>query len=210
MLFSAGQKILLVGDSITDAHRDVVNSPYGDGYVSQVRNFVLARYSELQLTFINRGVSGNTTRDLLGRWQRDVLAERPDWLSVKIGINDVWRRFDGHPELAVPLPEYGANLRSLLDQAQAQTTARLILLTPYMIEPDPKQPMRAAMDEYGAEVKAVAVEYGAVLVDTQAAFYEALQHTTPRDWAEDQIHPNGPGHAVIAIAFLRAVGFELR
>jgi lysophospholipase L1-like esterase len=155
-------------------------------------------------------VSGNTTRDLLARWQRDVLAASPDWLSLKIGINDVWRSFGDSPQEAVPLPEYAANLRKLLDQVRTQTAARLILLTPYMIETDRKQPMRAAMDHYGEEVKAVAKEYGAVLVDTQAAFDAALQYTSPRDWAEDQIHPNGAGHAIIALAFLRAVGFELR
>lgn len=174
-----------------------------------MRNFILARYPELHLRFANHGVSGNTTRDLLARWQRDALAESPDWLSVKIGINDVWRSFDGVPDKAVPLPEYISNLRNLLDQAQAQTNARLILLTPYMIEADRTQPMRNMMDRYGAAVKEIGADYQAILVDTQAAFDEVLRHTTPDDWAEDQIHPNGPGHAVIALAFLRAMGFVL-
>lgn len=210
MLFEPRQTILFVGDSITDAHRSGLNGPYGNGYVSQVVSFTVARYPEFQLRFVNRGVSGDTTRHLLARWQRDVIAERPDWLSLKIGINDVWRGFGGNPQDAVPLPEYAANLRKLLDQIRAEMEARLILLTPYMIEADRTQPMRAEMDRYGEEVKVVAAEYGAVLVDTQAAFNEVLQHTSPEDWAEDRIHPNGPGHAVIAIAFLRAVGFELQ
>lgn len=209
MLFGPRQTILFIGDSITDAGRRDEYAPYGAGYVNMVRDFLLARYPERHLTVINRGVGGDTTRDLLARWPADVLALRPDWLVVKIGINDVWRAFGGSPREAVPLPEYIANLRNLLDQARAQTPARLILLTPYMIEADRAQPMRREMDRYGAAVKALAGEYGAVLVDTQAAFDAALQHTTPADWAPDQIHPDGPGHALLALAFLRAVGFAL-
>ena len=207
MLVGPGQKILFIGDSITDAQRRGPDAPYGTGYVSQVRNFLLARYPELHLTVVNQGVSGNTTRDLRARWQRDVLAQRPDWLSLKIGINDVWRSFGGNRRAAVPLQEYTANLRHLLDETRAHTAARVILLTPYMIESDRAHPMRAAMDRYGAAVTALAPEYGAVLIDTQAAFDAALQHTTPADWADDQIHPNGPGHAILALAFLRGVGF---
>jgi lysophospholipase L1-like esterase len=209
MLFGAKQTILFIGDSITDAGRREVNVPYGLGYVNMVRDFLLARYPDLQLTVVNRGVGGDTTRDLLARWNADVLAAPPDWLALKIGINDVWRAFGDHPADAVPLPEYITNLRHLLDQTLARRPVRLILLTPYMIEPDRAQPMRQAMDQYGAAVKALAGEYQAVLVDTQAAFDAALQHTTPDAWAADQIHPDGPGHALLALAFLRAVGFAV-
>src|SRR5262245_36636704 len=207
MLFEQGQKIVFAGDSITDADRGLY-APYGNGYVSMVRDLLLARYPERRLRIVNRGVSGDTTRHLLARWQHDVIAEQPDWLSLKIGINDVWRAFGDNPDEAVPLAEYTANLRNLLDRTRAETQARLILLTPYMIEPDRRQPMRAQMDRYGAAVKDLAGEYGAVLIDTQVAFDSGLEQTAPSDWAEDQIHPNGPGHAVIALAFLRGVGFE--
>ena len=78
MLFGSGQKIVFIGDSITDCGRCGRAAPYGDGYVSLVRNLVLARYPHLGLTVVNRGVAGDTTRELAARWQRDVLAERPD------------------------------------------------------------------------------------------------------------------------------------
>jgi lysophospholipase L1-like esterase len=82
-------------------------------------------------------------------------------------------------------------------------------MEPYMIEPSPAQPMRREMDRYGAVVQAIAADYNAILVRTQAAFDTALQHTTPDDWAQDRIHPNLPGHAIIALAWLRAVGFTV-
>jgi lysophospholipase L1-like esterase len=209
MLLEPGQKILFVGDSITDADRRGAAAPYGDGYVGMVRNLLLARYPERRLSVVNRGVGGDTTRDLAARWERDVIAQHPDWLSLMIGINDVWRAFGANTQEAVPLPEYTAILRRLLDRARAATSTRLVLLTPYMIEPDRAQPMRRQMDTYGAVVRKLATEYEAVFVDTQADFDAALQQTRPGDWAADQIHPNAPGHAVLALAFLRAIGFEL-
>ena len=53
-----------------------------------------AYYPELFLRVTNSGVSGNTSRDLLARFDRDVVELNPDWISICIGINDVWRQFD--------------------------------------------------------------------------------------------------------------------
>lgn len=206
MLFEPYQKILFIGDSITDSGRLGPAAPYGNGYVNMVHALLMARYPQLHLQFVNRGIAGNTVRDLASRWQRDVIAEQPDWLAVMIGINDVWRAFGLNPHEAVPLPEYETTLRDLLDHAHAQG-ARLILLQPYVIEPDRQDPMRHQMDQHGEVVKQLASAFGAPLVQTQAAFDQALMHTSPNDWANDRVHPNAAGHAIIALAFLRVVGF---
>ena len=209
MLFQPGQKIVFIGDSITDCGRRDSAAPYGDGYVNLVRTLLLARYPDYGLTVVNRGVSGDTTRHLAARWTTDVLAEQPAWVALMIGINDVWRAFDANGAGAVPLAEYTSLLHQLLRQTQQRTPARLILLDPYMIEPDRSRPMRRMMDRYGAVLPALAAEYGALHVPTQAAFDTALLHTRPTDWAADSIHPNAPGHAVIALAFLRTIEFAL-
>jgi len=78
-----------------------------------------------------------------------------------------------------------------------------------MIEPQRQNPMRAQMDRFGDVVREMATENGALLVDTQEAFDGVLKSTTPAHWAGDKVHPNRPGHAVIALAFLRATGFDL-
>src|SRR5690606_13910973 len=139
-----------------------------------VRALVTASHPHLRLTWINRGVSGDTSRDLKARWESDVIDERPDWLSVKIGINDVWRAFTGQPELAVPIDEYEATLRELLQRAVEATGCRLILMEPYLIEPDLSEPQRAQSDRYRAVVRQLATELDAVLVRTQDAFDRAL------------------------------------
>lgn len=209
MLFERGQKILFIGDSITDCGRRDASAPYGSGYMSLVRAFVDARYPELGLTWENRGIGGNTTEHLLARWEQDAIAEQPDWLSVMIGINDVWRTFDSAGAGAVSIEEYEANLRNLLQQVKDRTSARLIVADPFDIDPDRADPMRAMMDEYGAVARRVGEEFGAICVRTQEAFDTVLKTTDWQDWAPDRIHPGLPGHAVIAQAYLRAIGFEL-
>jgi lysophospholipase L1-like esterase len=208
VIFERQQKIVFIGDSITDAGRRPGTAPYGDGYVSQVCTLLQARYPELRLRFANRGVAGDTSRHLADRWERDVIAEQPDWLVMMIGINDVWLSFGLYPQEAVPLPEYEATLRRLLDRTCSATSARLVLMEPYMIEPNRLVPMRRQMDWYGAVIRRLAADYGAVLVRTQAAFDTVLAHTTPHDWSGDQIHPSSAGHAIIALALLREIGFS--
>jgi lysophospholipase L1-like esterase len=209
VLFESKQKLVFIGDSITDADRRTTAAPYGSGYVSMVRNLLIARYPERDLAVVNQGVGGNTVRHLDKRWETDVIAEKPNWLSVCIGINDVWRHFSGDAHEAVPLDEYQTTLRRLLRRAQEATDARLILLEPYMIQSDRSDPMRRLMDIYARTVDMLAAELSACLVHTQAAFDAALVHTSPSSWADDHIHPNSTGHAIIALAVLRAVEFAL-
>jgi lysophospholipase L1-like esterase len=136
LVFGPQQKIVLIGDSITDCgRRNEPFAPYGAGYVHFVRALLLARYPELGLEVVNRGIGGNTVRDLARRWDEDVIAEEPDWLSVKIGINDVWRTMTGRQAEAVPLEEYRTTYHGLLERTRRETPARLILMEPYVIAP---------------------------------------------------------------------------
>ncbi|HEY2792735.1 MAG TPA: SGNH/GDSL hydrolase family protein [Micromonosporaceae bacterium] len=206
MLFEAGQHIVCIGDSITDCERRDAHAPYGNGYVSLVRAFVTASHPELGLRWTNRGVGGDTVRHLAARWDADAIEPAPDWLTVMIGINDIWRGYMDRPDEAVPIGEYETTLRSLLEQALDKTGCRLILADPYLIEPNREDPQRADTDIYASVVAELAAEFEAVHVPTQAAFDRVLASTVPADWAADRVHPNLAGHAVIARAFLEAIG----
>jgi len=205
-LFRPGQHVVFIGDSITDAGRRDHLPPYGDGYMSLVRAFITARRPELHLRWTNQGISGNTVRDLAQRWEDDAVAVAPDWLSVMIGINDVWRFFTGRHAEAVPIDEYEQTLRQLVRRAVDATGCRLILADPYIIERDPAEPQRVETERYCAVVETLAKEFDAIHVRTQQAFDRALTTTAETDWADDRIHPNLPGHAIIADAYLEALG----
>jgi len=141
------------------------------------------------------------------RWDEDVVALQPDWLSVKIGINDVWRQVQGRREQAVLVDEYAATYDRLLQRTREATPARLILMEPYVIEQDRTDPFRRIIDSYLPVIHRLAHDFDAILIPTQAAFDGALAAQPAAFWANDRVHPNAPGHAVIARAFLRGVGY---
>lgn len=212
MKIAKGQKLLMIGDSITDCGRaqpvgEGLFDAIGKGYVAQVDAQLSVAYPELGIRVVNMGNSGNTVRDLKARWKRDALDPKPDWLSILIGINDVWRQFDlpRQRELHVLPDEYERTLNQLVGQAR-RTIPNVVLMTPYMIEPNRADAMRRQMDCYGVIVKKLARKHRALFVDTQAAFDRVLVHMHPMALAWDRIHPNPIGHAVITRAFLQAVG----
>ncbi len=210
MLLAPDRKIVFVGDSITDCGRARPvgeRDGLGNGYVSFLNAFLGATKPELRLRVLNTGVGGNTVRDLEARWQADVLDLKPQYVSVMIGINDVWRQFDTPlaREIHVGPEEY----RDTLDRLIARTTPhveRVFVMSPFFIEPSRNDAMRARMDEYGAYAQEVAIEHGAVWVDVQAAFDAVLRHVHSAALAGDRVHPNATGHAVITRAWLKAVG----
>lgn len=207
-----GSKLLLIGDSITDTGRarpiGEGRDALGQGYVALVDALLGATLPQQRLRMINMGISGNTVRDLAARWQADVLDLAPDWLGVMIGINDVWRQFDAPllSERHVDLEEYTTTLEQLVATSRPQLDG-LVLMTPYLIEPNRAEPMRAMMDRYGAVVRDIAARYDALLVDTQAAFDAVLAHTHPMALAWDRVHPNQTGHMILARALLQALDF---
>lgn len=166
MIFEAGDKVV-IGDSLTDCGRRGPFAPHGNGYLSLMWALVTAHYPERGVRFVNRGVSGDIVRDLAARWETDVIAERPDWLAVLIGINDVWRRFGPTPHEAVPPDEFAATLSRLLDRAAEQVGRRLIVIEPYLIETDPAGEQRAATDELAWIARDVGERRGAIGVRTR-------------------------------------------
>jgi lysophospholipase L1-like esterase len=213
MKIEPGSTLVMIGDSITEWGReeplgDKPDDLLGNGYVHYAATLIGATYPGHRLRIWNTGIGGNTIRDLDGRWTKHVLDLHPDWLSILIGINDVWSQFDLHlpPERQVSLDEYAATLERLVRQTRPQLKG-LILMTPYLVEPDRNVPMRVMMDRYGEVVRTLARKYQAVLVDTQSAIDFALQDLTPDDLASDRVHINAVGHMILARAFLKALDY---
>ena len=214
MLFEKGDTILFIGDSISDYERakpvgEGLFNAWGRSYVADAGSLLNCMYPELGLRIVNMGIGGNQVRDLNMRWEKDVMERRPDWVSVLIGINDVWRQFDCPymPETHV-LPEEFENTYEKLIQRTLPEVKGMILMTPYFMEPNKSDPMRARMDVYGHIVKKLADRYSCVFVDLQRAWDELFKYMHPCNIAWDRIHPNQVGCMYIAKQFLREVGAD--
>lgn len=213
MKIQPNTKLLMLGDSITDCGRvrpiaEASGDALGIGYVSLINACLTATSPQARIRIVNMGVSGNTVRDLAARWSSDVVGLDPDWFSILIGINDVWRQFDTRLQIEehISLDEYARTLETLIRTTRPQLKG-LVLMTPYFIEPNRADPMRAKMDEYAAVVRKLAERYQAILVDTQAAFDSVLAELHPMALAGDRVHPNLTGHMILARAFLKAVDY---
>jgi lysophospholipase L1-like esterase len=213
MLIARNSKVVMAGDSITDCGRarpvgEGLNGALGNGYVALIDALFGACHPQHAMRIVNMGVGGNTVRDLRARWQADVMDQRPNWVTILIGINDVWRQFDvpRMREAHVLPDEYERTLRDIVERT-LPVVQGMVLMTPFYVEPRRTDPMRIRMDQYGEVVRRVAMERRAVFVDTQAAFDELLPHYYPSALASDRVHPTLTGHMAIARAFMAAIGF---
>jgi lysophospholipase L1-like esterase len=211
----SNSKLLFIGDSITDCGRarpigqGVFDQALGNGYVNLVDAAFASGYPDYRISTINMGVSGNTVRDLKARWSSDVMELKPDWLSVMIGINDVWGNFSllGAFRQNISEQEFTDTLTGLIQQVRPSLQG-LVLMTPYYLETNRQEPLRDLMDRFGDRVKEIAETQDAILVDTQAHFDRVLECTDPFHLAEDRVHVNSTGHMILARAFLGQIGFD--
>ena len=143
------------------------------------------------------------------RFDRDVVSLNPDWVSICIGINDVWRQFDSPamPDVQVSPEEYRSNVEQMILSVKDNVKG-VFLMTPYYMESNAEDWMRKRMDTYGAICRELAEKYGCCFIDLQAVFNDYFQYRHSSYIAWDRIHPNQIGATVIARAFLEKCGFD--
>ncbi len=206
MLIENNAVVLFQGDSITDAGRSREDdSNLGWGYANLIAAWFSAMYPEKNVRFINRGISGNRVKDLDARWDEDCLRLRPTWLSILIGINDVWRRYDSNDPTSVE--EYETGYRRILTRVKEDTcNPRLVILEPFVLPtPADRIDWREDLDPKINAARNLAREFGAIYVPLDGVFAAASMHRPPSFWAADGVHPTQAGHALIAQKWLEAV-----
>ena len=214
MIFQNMDRIVFSGDSVTDMGSA---NPVGEGlfdnvghsYVRIIENMLAVYYPEIKIRVTNSGISGNTSRDLLARFDRDVVDLNPDWVSICIGINDVWRQFDSPaiPDCHVMPDEYAKNLETMILKVKDKVKG-VFVLTPYIMEPNSEDMMRSRMNEYVQICSDLAQKYGCIFVDFQKMYedYCRLRHSSYIAW--DRIHPNQIGATLMAREFLKKCDFD--
>ena len=205
--FSRASKLLFIGDSITDCGRRTDPEGLGSGYPGIIRDWLASRDPANAPIVINVGISGNKIPDLVGRWDRDVLANSPDVVSVKIGINDVWHGLDD-PKNGCLVQDYTAGYSQILEKLKSKLPAcQIVLCEPSVI--DPPQPARAneALQPYVRAVHELAKRFeAACVVPLHRAFVDACNARKELAWTTDGVHPTQLGHTLIARTWLASTG----
>jgi lysophospholipase L1-like esterase len=203
----SGQRVVFAGDSITDADRGAFPA-LGQGWVRCFVDLVRYHHPERDIAWINRGVGGDVTRDLLARWERDVLAQRPDWVTLMIGINDCVGQMDWPAREMID--RYRGELGRLLAPLRGSRT-RLVLLDPFYVA-TPAGPWGASAEQlavlrrlvsYQGVVADLAAEHGALHLRTQRVFTRQMARRPPTELAPEPVHPNPSGHLLIALELHR-------
>jgi lysophospholipase L1-like esterase len=205
MLINPEDRILFTGDSITDCGRDRNNpDSLGWGYAAIAGAHLQARLASPALKIFNRGISGNRVCDLLGRVQEDLLALRPSVVSIFIGINDVWRRYDSNSP--TDAKAFERDYRALLEKI-ATIKSRVVMVEPFLLHvPDDRYAWREDLNPKIDVVRKLAAEFGAELLPLDGLFAQAATQAPAAFWAADGVHPSPAGHALIAETWLENAG----
>jgi len=193
---AGGTTALFIGDSITDAGRRTDPSGFlGAGYV---RHITELDPGEPRLRVVNRGISGNRARDLRERWATDCLDVAPGILTILVGVNDTWRRYDSDDP--TDATAFARDLEWMIATARDVGIADITLMEPFLVPLDEDQARWRAedLDEKIDVVRTVAATHGTALVPLDGAFTEQARLDGPLSVIDDGVHPSAAGHELIA------------
>ncbi len=198
-------KILFQGDSITDAGRvkDDITSA-GMGYPLLVKSEL--GYDDVSIEFVNKGISGNRIVDLYARIKADILTVKPDYMSILIGVNDVWHEMYNN---GVDAEKFYKIYDMLIEEIKAELpNTTIVIFEPFVLK-------GAATEEYwdmfytevpkrAEKARLIAEKYGLKFVSLQDKFDEAAKKAPNDYWLYDGVHPTPMGHQVIKNEWIKA------
>ena len=194
-----GDKIVAIGDSITA----------GGGYLRDIDAVLAQQYPDPNIPkVVNKGIGGQKAEDLVKRFDKDVVQQKPAFVTISIGINDVWHRLKSPHDEKI-LAAYKENVGKMVDAAQ-KAGIKVILLAPTVIQEDASAEGNKRLVMYVEAEKQIAAEKKCQFVDLHAMFLTALKQK-PVDqkgnWLTgDGVHMKPLGDGIMAVGVLRALG----
>lgn len=195
-----GDKIAFLGDSITN-----FGWSHPDGYVRLI--MLGLEVNEIKTAAIPAGISGNTSKDMLARLERDVISRHPVWMTLSCGVNDVW-----HGKTGVELEPYKQNITSIVDQCQT-AGIKVMILSATMITEDPEANFNKQLAGYNDFLAKLAVEKHCLFADLNGAMQASVTHGVPGQkvgnaLTVDGVHMNSWGNQMMADGVLKAFGLN--
>ncbi len=196
-------RVVFFGDSITEA------GVAPGGYISQMRDSLLAKKMDKQYELIGAGISGNKVYDLYLRLEEDVLAKKPKIVVVYVGVNDVWHK-QTH-RTGTDADKFKKFCEAIVAKLQKKKI-RAILCTPACIgeQKGGANPLDAELDAYSDIIRGIAKEKGCGLADFRKAFidYHIAHNETDSHSSiltTDGVHLNQKGNKLVAEMLLAEI-----
>ncbi len=206
------KRFLFQGDSITDAQRgkiteDICGYEIGNGYATIVAGNIGAKYPG-KLEFFNRGISGNRVVDLYARIKKDIINLRPDYLSILIGVNDVWHELNH--QNGISAEKFEMLYSMLIEEIKSELPdIKIYILEPFLTHGeavDERWDIFRGEVEKRAEVsKKIANKYALTFVPLQEKFDTACNSAPCTYWTKEGVHPTAMGHGIIANSLVEAI-----
>jgi len=143
--------------------------------------------------FINKGISGQTTPQMLARFQKDVINLKPQTVVILAGINDIAENTG-----PIPIPAVAQNIFSMAEMAKEHDIQVVLCSTlpaddfPWRpgLNPQTKVPkLNALVEAYARENNLIYINYFEAMADTDNGLQDAFGY--------DGVHPNAAGYAVM-------------
>lgn len=196
-------KIVFFGDSITDCDRDRSDeNSLGNGYVKVLADKLRPIYPDMDISLINKGVSGNEVCDLLARVQSDVIDLKPDAVVMMIGINNTIHQFKYGKELN--FNQFEADLIKLITMLK-EAGIVVIFLEPFLLPAPDKKRMRNVFNKELDIIRRVCLERCDEFVAYDEMFNGLCESNSYTLYSEDGVHPTFKGSNLIANTAIKAI-----
>ena len=202
-------KLVFFGDSLTDMYRNFdesvdMSTSYGTGFVFDVAaQLMYERPGFYQI--LNRGQGGSKVTDLFDRYEKQVINEKPDVLTILIGVNDVWHELITHSGTPIDVFEetYFKMVRGIKKRLP---NTKIIIMEPFFLygaaTKDIWEPFQEVL-KYAAICKKVAEETGCIFIPLQKDFEEKVKNGGSTQILFDGLHSNPGGAHLIATKWLK-------
>ncbi len=199
--------IVFQGDSITDGGRDRSDiHDLGHSYPFYAAKLIEQAFPEVKFEFINQGINANRSCQLFDRLYNDALKYEPDLISVLIGTNDIWHRYEPLTRIETSDEQLEVNLRSILESIKRNTKAKILLMSPYFLDDESKAQMKRDLPSVALLEEKLAQRYADAYIALGEHFDEALKtQPAPKYYSDDGVHPNENGARFIAQLYAEAV-----
>lgn len=197
------KKIVFLGDSTTDADRDKEarvgkEEQLGHGFVKLINAQLISQQLSESYVLINVGNSGDNIFNISDRLESDVIIHKSDYVFILVGINDVLQRYEYVVrEDFVSFENYIDYYENLIMRLKKENITPIII-SPFFLELDKKNPIRKDLDSYNLALKSIAEGNNVLYVDIQKEFDRFLEKNSSYIVSKDRIHLNYIGNQIIA------------